>query len=288
MKKNRLPLWITIDSNEACDSLEKFLNEVYPFGIILFSRHLKSKSQVKDLISFVKEIDPHILFGIDQEGGRVNRLSALGYNFIGAFDACEDPETVEKISSEMAEVLHELGFDVNFAPVVDVGKAASGTGLEGRIYSQKKEVVTKCAEAFLKGLNKIGIKGCLKHFPGLGGSLVDSHKDLPLINGNLEDREEHLYPYRNLKADFVMVAHSSYEFFSSNLPSSINEESYSLLRNFKCCDTIVTDDLSMGALKNFGTLEDLTKKSLECGADIAMVICSEEETKKIARYLRED
>lgn len=288
MKKHYNPLWVTIDSNEPNDSLEKFLLKVKPFGIILFARHLKNKSQVKSLTSFIKDVDKNILVAIDQEGGRVNRLSALNYKFLGASDSNENPEVVRKISSEMAEILKELGFDVNFAPVVDLGNVEVGTGLEGRIYSSEKEKVKECALAFLEGLKEFNLKGCLKHFPGLGGSLVDSHKELPLILGTKKERAPHLYPYKFLKADFVMVAHARYQCFSSNLPSSINKESYSLLKSFNCCDKIVTDDISMGALKNFGTLNELVIKSLICGADIAMVVCKENETLVIAEELNKN
>ncbi|MCX7829946.1 MAG: hypothetical protein N2445_02660 [Acidobacteria bacterium] len=288
MNRKHLPLWVTIDSAEPNEILENFINDVHPYGIILFSRHLKNVNQVKELISFVKNIDSGILFGIDQEGGRVSRLSSLGFRFEGAIDMHENPDAVRKTSSEMAEILRELGFDVNFAPVVDIGDISEGTGLEGRIYSKDNKMVVECASAFLEGLKENNIKGCLKHFPGLGGSKVDSHKDLPYIIGDSEEREYHLYPYKNLKADFVMVAHASYQFFSSPLPSSINEESYSLLKKLNCCDKIVTDDLSMGALKNFGTLEELTRKSLKCGSDIAMVICSEAKARGIASVIRGD
>jgi len=287
MKKNSLPLWVTIDSDKPSASLEKFLLEVKPYGIILFARHLKSVPQVKELTSFIKKVDEDILLGIDQEGGRVSRLSALGYKFPGAGEANENPGFVKKTSLEMAEVLKELGFDVNFAPVVDLGRVAEGTGLEGRTYSEDKVKVKECAFAFLEGLKEFGLKGCLKHFPGLGGSIVDSHKDLPIIEGSIEERKPHLYPYEELKADFVMVAHARYRFFSSDLPSSINEECYFLLKNLKCCDTIVTDDLSMGALKDFGTLKELVRKSQKSGADISMVVCKEEETISIAKDLRE-
>lgn len=288
MKKHHNPLWVTIDSNEPNDSLEKFLLKVKPFGIILFARHLKNKSQVKSLTSFIKDVDKNILVGIDQEGGRVNRLSALNYKFLGASDSNENPETVKKTSLEMAEILKELGFDVNFAPVVDLSNVAVGTGLEERVYSSEKEKVKECALAFLEGLKEFNLKGCLKHFPGLGGSIVDSHKELPLIVGTKKEREVHLYPYKFLKADFAMVAHARYQFFSSNLPSSINKESYSLLKSFNCCDKIVTDDVSMGALKNFGTLKELVINSLICGADIAMVVCKESETLVIAEELNKN
>jgi beta-N-acetylhexosaminidase len=281
-----LPLWITIDGHEPSDGLGTFLDEVRPYGVILFARHLKNTVQVKSLNSFISQSCSRPLIGLDQEGGRVSRLKAMGLDFEGAADASGDPERVKRNSARMAEVLSELGFDVDFAPVVDIGPAEAGTGLEGRGYSPDKLVVIDCARAFLEGLKEFGIMGCLKHFPGLGGSKVDSHRSLPFVQGDSKEREDHLSPYRELHADFAMVAHSSYQFLENGTPSSLNPETYSMLKEIGCCDKIVTDDLSMGALKGFGDLPSLAEMSLRAGADIAMAVCKEEETRSIASRLK--
>ncbi len=284
MKLKTTPLWITIDEIFPSNGLEKFLLEVKPFGVILFSRHLKTEEQTGNLISFIKSLPFKPLVGIDQEGGRVSRLSSLGYDFKGASEMDENPQKVKETALKMGEVLSKLGFDVNFAPVVDLGPALSGTGLEGRTYSNDEKVVTECAVAFLEAMNEFDIKGCLKHFPGLGGSRIDSHKDLPFIED--EDRERHLYPYTKIRTDFTMVAHCSYSFLKDKKPSSINKEVYYILKEIGCCDKIVTDDLKMGALRNYGDIEEVTKLALEEGSDIAMVICSNDETLKVVRAMK--
>lgn len=283
MSERKLPLFITIDEHFPSKKLEKFLFEVKPFGIILFSRHLKNEAQTKELISFLKGLPFKPLVGIDQEGGKVNRLSSLGYNFSGAEEEKEEPKKVKATSLKMAEVLYQLGFDVNFAPVVDVGPVTEETGLKGRIYSDNEEIVTECAKNFIEGMKQFGIKCCLKHFPGLGGSKVDSHKELPFIED--EDRNKHLYPYTILKSDFIMVSHASYKFLQNQKPASINSEVYQILRELGSCDKIVTDDLKMSALRNFGNSVEVTKSALSEGCDIAMVVCPSEETLKIAREI---
>ncbi len=284
MNLKTTPLWVTIDEFSPSNRLENFLSEVKPFGVILFSRHLKTEQQTADLISFIKSLPFKPLVGIDQEGGRVSRLSSLGYDFKGASEMDENPKKVRETALKMGEVLSKLGFDVNFAPVVDLGPVLPETGLEGRIYSNDEKIVTECAVAFLEAMNDFGIKGCLKHFPGLGGSRVDSHKDLPFIA--CEDIERHLYPYKKIQTDFTMVAHCSYSFLKDEKPSSINKEVYDILKEIGCCDTIVTDDLKMGALRNYGDIEEVTKLALKEGSNIAMVICSGDETLKIVRNIR--
>lgn len=287
MSRSQLPLWVTIDRHTPDEELGGFLREVSPYGIILFSRHLKSREQTASLIDFIRERSPFpVRIALDQEGGRVSRLRELGYDFESAEECSEDPDNARNVASRMAEALMELGFDVDFAPVVDLGPAGPGTGLEGRIYSSDEKIVAQCARAFLDGLADHGIAGCMKHFPGLGGSKVDSHKKLPVISGDPSDREAHLYPYTVLEAEFVMVAHASYEFLEDPAPSTITAKTYELLREIGFRGKIVTDDLKMGALSEFGSLESLVEKSLECGADIALFVSSEAETLKVADFLR--
>lgn len=285
--KGTLPIWVTIDGCTADGKLERFLRETEPYGIILFARHLRSKEQVAELTGSIREWSPGpIRIALDQEGGRVSRLRELGYEFISA-ESCEgDPGKVRRVASEMAEALFDLGFDVDFAPVVDLGPAEPGTGLETRLYSRDETVVTECARAFLEALAEKKIAGCLKHFPGLGGSTVDSHRKLPVISGDPSEREAHLLPYRILGAEFVMVAHASYRFLEDPAPSTLTPKTYELLRKIGFGGTIVTDDLTMGALSEFGTLVDLVGKSLECGADIALFVSSEDETRRAADHLR--
>ncbi|HNQ77087.1 MAG TPA: glycoside hydrolase family 3 N-terminal domain-containing protein [Acidobacteriota bacterium] len=283
----RLPIWVTIDGYSPDEKLERFLRETVPFGVILFARHIKSQKQVSELTEAIRSWSPGtVRIALDQEGGRVSRLRELGYEFRSAESCAGDPWKARSTASEMAAALSELGFDVDFAPVVDLGPAEQGTGLETRLYSSDDTVVVQCARAFLEALKEREIAGCLKHFPGLGGSKVDSHRKLPVISGDPSEREAHLRPYRELDAEFVMVAHASYEFLEDPSPSTLTPRTYELLRKIGFGGTIVTDDLTMGALSEYGPLERLAGKSLECGADIALFVSSEDETRRAADYLR--
>lgn len=288
MTTGRLPIWITLDGPLPSAGLAAFLEESSPFGVILFARHLREPGQVRELNAAVREALPGVRIALDQEGGRVSRLRALGFDFPGAEAACGDPSAAEAAAREMGGVLGDLGFDVDFAPVADLGPAREGTGLETRCYGEDPGTVTACCRAFLRGLETAGVAGCLKHFPGLGGSAVDSHKDLPHVTGDRAAREPHLEPYRALAAEvpFVMTAHGRYDHLGSDAPSSLLPATYGLLRELGFAGLAVSDDLNMGAVLKEGPLWARALRALAAGADIALWVGPEAETLEACGRLR--
>lgn len=284
------PLVVTLDGAQPGPSVEAFLRDVRPFGVLLFARHLLSPSQVRELCACVREAlpaDPPERI-LDQEGGPVNRLKALGANYPGAGELNGDPARAEALAFEMGEHLRDLGFSGDFAPVVDLGPALPGTGLTGRLFAEDPRTVSACAGAFLDGLARAGLWGCLKHFPGLGGSRVDSHRELPKIPGTPAEREPHLLPYRLLggKAAAVMVAHAALEAYGEELPTSLHPLVYSHLREIGFEGIRITDDLSMGALKERGDLGRKIEAAISAGADAAIAVAPEEEIRRAVETLR--
>lgn len=280
MAESPRPVWLTIDGFEPSASLERFLVEARPFGILLFARHLKSEAQARELNAWMHSLLPGILVALDQEGGRVSRLKAIGYDFPGASELGALPGRAKVLGEEMGAALAGLGFDVDFAPVADLGPAEPGTGLEGRTFSDDPSSVAECCGAFLEGLSKSGIKGCLKHFPGLGGSRCDSHQSLPHIEGGPEERHSHIAPYQVLApmAPFVMMAHGRYDIFEDQSPSSLNPEAYSLLDELGFSGLSITDDLCMGAVASEGNLTERVQRALNAGADIALWVSREDDS----------
>ncbi len=286
-----LPLWVTLDGFEPGPHVERFLGDCNAYGVILFARHLQSDSQVRELCQCIHEArrgDPPVI-GVDQEGGRVGRLTALGYRYPSAGDMQGDTVRVRSLALEMGELMRSLGFDVDFAPVADLGPAFAGTGLETRVYGDSPEVVSACCAAFLDGLEAAGMSGCLKHFPGLGGSRVDSHESLPLIEGDPAAREPHHVPYARLaeRAPYVMVAHADYSWYGTGVPSSLEPIVYRHLAETGFRGKSVTDDLSMGAVSGFGDLGALVERSLGAGAGIALWVSTEEDTLRVVERVGE-
>ncbi len=289
---NISPIWITLDGYEPGRGVERFIESARPYGVILFTRHVKSTAQLQELCQCVREASeaPRPLLALDQEGGRVNRLAPLGYHFPGAEELKGDPERVGMIAFEMGQLLAELGFDADFAPVADLGPAHTGTGLEGRLYGLDADVVTTCCAAFLEGLERAGLKGCLKHFPGLGGSRVNSHESLPVIAGEAKERRRHLEPYLRLSRSlsFVMVAHAAYSCYGEDIPASLNPAVYELLREGGYEGKAITDDLAMGAVSALDSLEGLILACLEAGADVALWVSEQETTLRALEALRKE
>jgi beta-N-acetylhexosaminidase len=201
------------------------------------------------------------------------------------------PDDANELALIIAETLRTLGFNMDFAPVVDViapERSRPDNGLYSRAYGKSAVDVITLAEAFLKTLQKNGCAGCLKHFPGLGASDVDSHEELPevpLTDDELDAVD--LLPYREIFASLqpasVMVAHACFP--NSNLqetdqngkliPSSLSFNFVTtLLRGRLGFDgLVITDDLEMGAiLKNYG-IGDACKRAVLAGADM-LAICA--------------
>jgi beta-N-acetylhexosaminidase len=194
----------------------------------------------------------------------------------------------------VAEILRILGFNVDFAPVVDViskERESVSNGMFSRAFGINKEEASEFAGAFLEKLQTGGVVGCVKHFPGLGAATIDSHEDLPQVTiSENELRSTDLLPYRRLfeagLVHAVMVAHAAYpntglQEVSADgklLPSSLNGNIIDgLLRTELGFDRLViTDDLEMGAImKHFGIGESCIL-AINAGADM-LAICADAE-----------
>lgn len=245
----------------------------YPPGmVLLFSENISGREEVQELCKEIKKIKGKPLIAVDMEGGKVNRLKKI----IGETPSAEELEKksekdVENLSFEWGIEMKRLGIDVDFAPCVDLGPVKKNTGLEGRIYSDNKEEVISKGLAFLKGMHKAGILGCIKHFPGLGSSEVDSHFHLPVVNSKKDEIKKHIDIFYFLKSysPIVMVAHCIYNAYDEKYPSSLSKKIIKLLKPYK--GLIISDDLEMDALSNYGNLIKRAILSLKAGCQMVIL-----------------
>jgi beta-N-acetylhexosaminidase len=270
------------------------LEEITPGGVCLFSRNIREAVQTRKLLDDLRAImGLQPILSLDQEGGTVDRLRRV-VTPIAAANHVRSPEEAAEMATLIGETISLLGFNVDFAPVVDVvdeARGASSNGLFSRPFGRSKEDVVALAGEFLQVLQQHGPIGCLKHFPGLGGANVDAHEELPVVTigrGELFDID--LYPYRKLLAagdvHAVMVAHASFPAVDLQerdqngklLPSSLSANFITtLLRgelNFN--GLVITDDLEMGAIvKNYG-IGEACVMAVQAGADV-LAICADPE-----------
>jgi beta-N-acetylhexosaminidase len=277
---------------------EVFLREVSPAGVCLFARNIKEPLQVRALTDSIRGIlGGSAIICIDQEGGRVDRLRRI-LEPMPTAEMLNDPQAAFRLGELSGRALRMLGILINFAPVVDVSRSISDgpldNGLQTRMFSDDPSVVTAMAAGFLDGSSAAGVGCCLKHFPGLGASSVDSHETLPTVEvDEPEMQSRDLAPYRALvpqREVSVMVAHCLYpkSRFNSDfpdIPSSINPRVYRTLREVIGFQGLaLTDDLEMGAIVESHGIAEASLAALEAGADIAL-ICNDQDAARRAYEL---
>ena len=284
--------FIGIAGPEIDAPTRQLLDEVSPGGICLFARNIKETQQTRILLDELRERLPVTpLLSIDQEGGLVDRLRRV-MTPMPAVSKIVDATEAAQLAAIISETLRILGFNMDFAPVVDVidnERAKYSNGLFSRTFGKTKEDVTFLANEFVSSLQAGGIAGCLKHFPGLGASRVDSHEQLPVVEiPESELSEVDLFPYHELlrssDSHAVMIAHASFPNHrlqetgqnGTLLPSSLSYNFVTtLLRDELLFDgLVITDDLEMGAIvKNYG-IGDACKMAVAAGVDM-LAICAD-------------
>jgi beta-N-acetylhexosaminidase len=269
------------------------LGKIRPGGVCLFARNIKGAEQTRALLDGIRASLSIVPFlSLDQEGGRVDRLRRV-LTPMPAASQLRSAEDAAELGSIIGEATSLLGFNMDFAPVVDVmagSRAGFVNGLQTRGFGKSKDDVVSFANAFQDSLADHGILGCLKHFPGLAASTVDSHEELPTVSLNKDELHEmDLHPYRELlhRDDVsVMVAHAVYPSADLQdagpdgklLPSSLDPRIVtSLLRdelNFK--GVAITDDMEMGAIVRHYGIGEASKMAVKAGEDMIAICASEE------------
>jgi beta-N-acetylhexosaminidase len=277
---------IGLPGTQVDSETRELLATVQPGGVLLNGQNIESAQQVVELISTIRsllEVPP--IVAVDQEGGRVDRLKTV-YSPMPSADllrATGDASIAARLGEITAEALRTLGFNVNFAPVLDIAVDYSAdNGLKGRYLGSSVAEVVRLAGAYLEGLQRGGILGVGKHFPGLGAATVDSHSQLPTIDRSRDELSKaDLSPYLelfskiNARLNAVIVAHAHYPALDgpSALPSSLSKNIVNgLLRDdlgFK--GLAITDDLEMGAVTQARELSEAAITAIEVGNDMVMI-----------------
>ncbi|MFP4566777.1 MAG: glycoside hydrolase family 3 protein [Spirochaetaceae bacterium] len=221
---------------ELDPSTERRLRELQPGGVVLYGGNVEGVEQVAALISDVQATARIPLFvGIDEEGGLVSRLRHLGPGVAthlppaATIGAAGDPLLSYRAGRALGAELRSLGFNLNFAPVVDVADPGGNAFLDSRTYSGDPQVVSRLATAFLRGLQTMGVSATVKHFPGHGGAVDDSHYGTAMVDAPAEllSRVD-WQPFRaavEAGADAIMVAHVAVPALTGDdTPASVSED----------------------------------------------------------------
>lgn len=224
-----------------------------------------------------------LMVTVDQEGGRVSRLSALGIDHASARELAQTktPEQVRAIAADVGRKLKRLGVTVDFAPVADVSDESDNEVVGDRSFSNDPAVVTEYAGAYAAGLADAGITPVYKHFPGHGHGSGDSHFGVVTVPSLAELQDSDLVPFRTLLRDpgtaGAMVGHLIVPGLTRGLPASISRPAIQMLRTGVGYDgprfdgVIYSDDLSgMAAISAQYPIEQAVEKFILAGGDVAL------------------
>lgn len=257
-----------------------FFAEAQPFGFILFRRNVEDPEQLAELVAALRacvEHDAPIL--IDQEGGRVQRMIPPhwtryppGASYLKASPDLAGAREAARLGARlMAHDLHAVGIDIDCLPVLDVPVPGSHDIIGDRAYAADPEQVAVLGRAAAEGLMAGGVLPVIKHIPGHGRALADSHHDLPVVNADRAHLEAwDFMPFKALSdMPIAMTAHVVYTALDPEQPATTSRIVLDMVRDeLGYQGLIVSDDLSMKALK--GDLEQRAKRALKAGCDVVL------------------
>jgi beta-N-acetylhexosaminidase len=278
------PLIGDLDGLELQASDREFLLHPKLGGIILFARNFESVEQLRALVADVRQLRQDLFICVDQEGGRVQRfkegfsrlppMRRIGERFeshreLGHTDAF-------LIGSLMAYELVSLGIDLSFAPVLDLYDSQSRV-IGDRSFSASPADLIELAESFVAGMRRMGMHACIKHFPGHGGVIEDSHMELPVDRRSYEEissRDMQPFSVLSTKAAAVMTAHIQFPQVCQQ-PVSFSEYWIKdiLRKKVGFNGLIFSDDLSMKGAAGIDSFADRAKCALAAGCD-AVLVCN--------------
>jgi beta-N-acetylhexosaminidase len=252
-------------------------------GFIFFSRNIDNESQVLNMLNNLKENNSSnkipLFLSIDEEGGRVSRLSKI-YKKLPTAKKLGEVNNKE-LSNEYGKILglslKEFGFNLDFAPVLDINSNPKNPVIGDRSFGNTVEKVVNNGLSVMEGIHSQGIISSVKHFPGHGDTSVDSHLDLPRIDKSLDELESlELVPFKeaiNKNTDMIMVAHILFSQLDDVYPASMSSDIINgLLRNkLNYNGVIVSDDMTMGAITKNYSMEEGAIRFLKSGGDIILV-----------------
>jgi beta-N-acetylhexosaminidase len=257
---------------------KRFLSETCPWGLILFKRNIENPAQVTELTRSYRELvgraDAPVL--IDQEGGRVQRLGPPHWpDFPAAEKLTQTSESEASVTLGarlIANELVKLGINVDCLPVADLRFPGAHDVIGDRSYGSEPNMVATLARAAAEGLMAGGVLPVVKHIPGHGRAMADSHLELPRVSASRAELERTDFaPFRLLSDQpLAMTAHVIYEAIDPLLPATISPVVVrDVIRNHIGFDgLLMTDDVSMKALS--GTIGQNTKAAFAAGCDLAL------------------
>jgi len=291
-------LVVGFDGTRVTDSLRNFLEQWNLGGVILFKRNIESLEQVAVLNQSIYDaaaVTP--IVSVDHEGGKVFRLPEPFTVFppmkaVGNYCAAQgEPDMGLEIGKIFAKELRAAGFNLDYAPVLDVDSNPKNPIIGDRAFSCDPEAAAQIALAFWQGLQSEGVLGCGKHFPGHGDTLQDSHLTLPVVDKSFEALAAcEFIPFQRAirrGIPMLMTAHVRYPALDPVWPATLSQSILGglLRKQLGFEGLIISDDFFMKGIAAHWGLEEATERFLQAGGDLVLLCHHEPQQRRVAAHL---
>ena len=267
-------------------------------GVILFARHFESRAQLVALTDAIRAVRDDLLIAVDHEGGRVQRFRTDGFTVLPAMrrlgelwdkDVLPATKVATAVGYILASELRACGIDLSFTPVLDLDYGQS-KAIGDRAFHRDPRVVTLLAKSLNHGLALAGMANCGKHFPGHGYVEADSHVAVPVDERPLDailGEDAQPYDWLGLSLAAVMPGHVIYPRVDAKPAGFSPVWVQEILRGrLRFSGAVFSDDLSMEAARQGGTLAEGAQAALAAGCDMVLVCNQPDEAEKVLDALR--
>ena len=276
-------LILNYEADSYSEDVDNLMKNIKPGGFIFLKNNFTTFDQTKNFIKKLKENSSiPLIISIDEEGGIVQRLKFLTdeepIDIPSMYEVGNtmDSNNAYLIGKVMSDDLRSLGFNVTYAPVLDIYNPLNPVIMD-RSFNEDKKIVADMGLSLSKGLEENGVIPVFKHFPGHGDTIIDSHYDLPIIDKTYEELyENELYPYKKVINDskIIMIGHLALpKIVGDNTPASISKKIITdILKSDLGYDgLVITDALNMGALTNYYAEEQIYLMAVNAGVDLLLM-----------------
>ena len=280
---NFLPVAFGCASTSLTEKEKELFNKYKPYGFILFSRNIVNRDQTRDLVKELSDSvypnKPYIF--IDEESGDIERMSWLKgktatMEEIGNLYQTDPAEGKKKLQQSFDLINTELNYcNINFdcTPELDVYvPGVTASFLKTRCISSNIDTIVQVGNDLLDIMKSYNIFTTGKHIPGHGRATVNSHTELPIVNDPKSVIAKEAATFQRVKSTFYMIAHILYEQIDPKMPSSLSSIVVNdfIRQELDIQAPLISDDICMGALKKYGTIDQIAAQVLNCGIDIAL------------------
>lgn len=277
-------MMVRIFGHTLSDETRAFLTAHHIRAVCLFRQNMRDEAQLRRLIADLQDVlGPAALIAIDQEGGAVMRTTWLPEAPSAmCLGAANDSALCSDVGAAVTRGIKALGFNWNFAPVLDVNSNPHNPVIAERAFGDDPKQVAMLASAWMQASLQEGVATCLKHFPGHGDTRVDSHRALPVVNKSLQELEQQeFFPFQQCAphAPAMMTAHIVYPQLDPDLPATLSRTILQgILRDAWGYDgVVITDSMEMQAIADHYGAGEAAVMALQAGADMVMALGSIEE-----------